>query len=162
MKPLYTLTGELSQIQQLADDGVPMEQLTDTLELIGAEFDEKVDACLMVIANLQAEADMCKAEAQAFSDRKRASENQIESLKRYVKDCMAKSGKDKSGHLKLATLTKPRKVLQISDESLLPEQYRTQVVSYTTDKKAIEQALKDGGEVAGAVLVDSDYGLRIK
>ena len=162
MKPLYILTGELSQIQQLADDGVPIEQLTDTLELIEAEFDEKIDACLMVIANLQAEADMCKAEAHAFSDRKKAAENQVESLKRYIKDCMAKSGKDKAGHLKLATLTKPRKVLQIVDESLLPEQYRAEVVSYTTDKKAIEQALKDGGEVAGAALVDSDYGLRIK
>lgn len=162
MKPLYILTGELSQIQQLADDGVPMEQLADTLELISAEFDSKIDACLMVIANLQAEADMCKAEAQAFSERKKAAENQIESLKRYVKDCMAKSGKDKAGNIKQATLTKPRKVLQIADESLLPEQYRAQIISYTTDKKAIEQALKDGTDVAGAALVDSDYGLRIK
>ena len=162
MKPLYELTGELAQIQQMADDGVPLEQLADTLDLIGAEFDQKIDACLSVIANLQAEAEMCKAEAQAFSDRKKAAETQAENLKRYVKDCMAKSGKDKAGHLKLATLTKPRKVLQISDESALPESYREQVVSYKTDKKAVEQALKDGVEVPGAALVDSDYGLRIK
>lgn len=162
MKPLYELTGELAQIQQMADEGVPMEQLADTLDLIGAEFDHKVDGCLRVMANLQAEADMLKAEEKALSDRRKSAENQADNLKRYIKDCMIKAGKDKAGELKLATLTKPRKVLQISDESALPELYREQVISYKTDKKAVEQALKDGVEVPGAVLVDSDYGLRIK
>ena len=160
MRPLYVLTGELSQIQQLADDGVPMAQLADTLELINAEFDSKIDACLMVIANLQAEADMCKAEAQAFSERKKAAESQVESLKRYVKDCMAKSGKDKAGSVKQATLTKPCKVVQISDESALPASFCT--MSIKIDKRAIESALKGGELVSGAELVDSEPGLRIK
>jgi len=162
MKPLYELTGDLMQIQALADEGVPLEQLADTLELIGADFDAKVDACLQVMANLEAEADMCKAQEQAFAARRKAAETQAENLKRYVKDCMAKAGKDKAGGLKVATLTKPRKVVQIDDESVLPAEYLQQVVTVKTDKKAIEEALKSGAEVPGAALVDSDYGLRIK
>ena len=162
MKPLYELTGERAQIQSMADDGVPLEQLTDTLELISAEFDSKVEACLMVIENQQAYAEALKSQEKAFSDRRKAAETQAENLKRYVKDCMTKAGKDKAGSIKVATLTKPRKVLRLLNEDGLPEQYREQVISYKTDKKAIEQALKDGVEVAGAALVDSDYGLRIK
>lgn len=162
MKPLYELTGDLAQIQQMADDGVPLDQLTDTLELIGAELDAKVEACLMVIENQVAYADALKAQEKAFAERRKAAETQSENLKRYVKDCMAKAGKDKAGSIKVATLTKPRKVLYIVNDGDLPDEYRQQVVRYTIDKKAIEQQLKDGVEVSGAELVDSDYGLRIK
>lgn len=162
MKPLYELTGDLQQIQALADEGVPMEQLQDTIDLIDADFDAKVESCVMVIANQQGYIDALKAEEKALAERRKAAENQAENLKRYVKDCMIKADKTKAGTIKQATLTKPRKVLSIFDEEKLSDEYRQQVISYKTDKKAIETKLKAGEEVAGAELVDSDYGLRIK
>ena len=75
---------------------------------------------------------------------------------------MIKADKTKAGTIKQAILTKPRKVLSIADEEKLSDEYRQQVISYKTDKKAIEAKLKAGEKVAGAELVDSDYGLRIK
>lgn len=162
MKPLYEITGDLGQIQAMVDEGVPLDQLSDTLELINSDFDSKVEACVMVIENQLAYADALKYQERAFSERRKAAETQADNLKRYVKDCMARAGKDKAGKIKTATLTKPRKVLSIINEDGLPQKYREQVISYQIDKKAIEQALKDGIEISGAELIDSDFGLRIK
>jgi len=162
MKPLYEISGQFSQLQQMIDDGTPLEDLVDTLDMLNMEFDAKIDNCLKVMANLSAEADMLKAEAAALSERKKAVEAQSERMKQYIKDCMAKAGVSSAGGVKKATLTKPRKILHLIDEDGLPEQYREQVVSWKTDKKAIEAALKAGEVISGAELVDSEPGLRIK
>lgn len=162
MKKLYEITGQLSQLQEMIDDGQPLGELEDTLDMLNLEFDAKIDGCLKVVANLLAEAEMLKVEAAALTDRKRSTEAQIESLKRYIKDCMSKAGASKAGVLKQATLTKPRKILRLVDEGSLPDQYREQVFSWKTDKKAIEAALNAGDVIKGAELVDSEPGLRIK
>ena len=160
MKPLYEMTADMLEIQRLADEGVPMEQLQDTVDILSGDFNAKVDACLQVVANLQAEADMLKAEIDKMAERKKSSESSVERLKQYVKKCMSSAGIDKAGGLKMATLTKPRKVVQIGDESVLPPQFVAMVPKI--DKRAIEAALKGGELVSGAELVDSEPGLRIK
>lgn len=160
MKPLYEMTADMLEIQRLADEGVPMEQLQDTAEVLSGDFNSKVDACLQVVANLQAEADMLKTEIDKLAERKKSAEASAERLKQYVKQCMVSAGINKAGSLKMATITKPRKVVQISDESSLPTQFVSMVPKI--DRRAIEVALKDGESVSGAELVDSEPGLRIK
>lgn len=160
MKPLYEMTADMLEIQRLADEGVPIEQLQDTVELLSGDFNSKVDASLQVVANLQAEADMLKAEIDRLTERKKSAEASAERLKQYVKQCMTSAGITKAGSLKMATITKPSKVVQISDESSLPTQFVSMVPKI--DKRAIESALKDGESVSGAELVDSEPGLRVK
>lgn len=162
MKKLYEITGQLGQLQEMIDDGQPLDELADTLDMLNLEFDAKIDGCLKVVANLSAEAEMLKTEAAALTERKRSAEAQVESLKRYIKDCMAKAGVSKAGGIKQATLTLPRKILHISDDDAIPKDYCEQVVTWKTDKKAIESALKAGDVVPGAELIDSEPGLRIK
>ena len=160
MKPLYEMTADMLEIRRLADEGVPEEQLQDTVELLEGDFNAKVDACLKIVANLQAEADMLKAEIASFTERKKAAEGSVERLKQYIKKCMVSAGIDKAGVLKSATITKPRKVVHLSDESALPSSFVEMVPKI--DKRGIEKALKDGEAVSGAELVDSEPGLRIK
>ena len=161
MKPLYEISGQFSQLQKMIDDGTPLEDLADTLDMLNMEFDAKIDNCLKVMANLSAEAEMLKTEAAALSEREKTVEAQSERMKRYIKDCMAKAGVSKAGGVKMATLTAPRKVLRIDDDAI-PTDYCEQVISWKVDKKAIESALKSGETVPGAELVDSEPGLRIK
>lgn len=162
MKPLYEISGQFIQLQQMIDDGTPLEDLADTLDMLNMEFDAKIDNCLKVMANLSAEADMLKAEAAALSERKKAVEAQSERMKQYVKDCMAKAGVSKAGGVKVATITAPRKILSITDNASIPKDYCERVISWSADKKAIEAALNAGEVISGAELVDSEPGLRIK
>lgn len=162
MKKLYEITGQLSQLQEMIDNGQPLDELADTLDMLNLEFDAKIDGCLKVVTNLSAEAEMLKVEAAALAERKRSAEAQVESLKRYIKDCMAKAGVSKAGGIKQATLTKPRKMLHIIDETKIPAAYIEEVVTIKVDKKAIEAKLKADELVEGAELIDQEPSLRIK
>lgn len=67
----------------------------DTLEGIEGEFEQKAGNVAAYIKSLKAEAENLKYEEKALKARRECKERQVEKLKKYLLDCMDKTGRTK-------------------------------------------------------------------
>jgi len=163
---LYEITGAMKEVQQMLDDGVPLDQLEDTLNEIGIDFKEKAESCLFAVANLNSEVGAYKAEIDRLTAKKKSKENQIVSLKNYLLYNMQElnSGKIDNG-LMSASIRKGAPALQINNESYLPQEFKKISTSVSIDKKGLLKALKEleeGETIEGAEVVPGKNTLTIK
>ena len=85
MSNLYQLTEDYLALMDMFDNAETDEQvLLDTLEGIFGEIEIKVENCVKIIKNLQADAAGANEEAQRLSARVKAYEKRADLLKRYV------------------------------------------------------------------------------
>ena len=96
---LYKITESMKEVQSMIDEGVPLDQLEDTMKLIEMDFKEKAGSILFVLANIKSEVEACKVEEVRLADRRKAKEKQAEKLKEYLLYNMQelKSGKIDNG-----------------------------------------------------------------
>lgn len=155
---LYEISDQFRQLEEL--DDLPDEAIADTLEALTGEFEEKSIAVASQFKNLGSDADQLDAAIKELQARKRTIVNRQNSLKEYLRMNMERTGIKKVQHaLFNITLTKPRQVVHIIDDTKLPEDY-TKVVT-SPDKTLILKALKDGFAVEGAELGEGQAGIRI-
>lgn len=163
---LYKITESMQNVQDMIEDGVPVEQLQDTIELIEMDFKEKAESILFVIANMNAEVEACKVEENRIKARRITRENSIARLKEYLLYNMQElnSGKIDNG-IMTASLRKGAPALEILDEDLIPADYKKITVNTATDKKGLLKALKEleeGETIPGAQVVQGKNTLTIK
>lgn len=160
---LYEITGNMKEIENMISEGVPEDQLIDSIELIKGDFESKGESILFLLANMNGDIEAFKAEEKRLSDRRRAIEKSKSKLEEYlVYNMQAMKLKKINGGTKSASLSKPRPVLSITDESLIPDEYRSIKVVDSIDKKAALAALKGGAEIPGATIGESKPGLTLK
>ena len=151
---LYKITESMKEVQAMVDDGVPLDQLEDTMQLIEMDFKEKAESILFVLANIKSEVEACKVEEVRLADRRKAKEKQAEKLKEYLLYNMQelKSGKIDNGVM-TANIRTGASVLVITNEDAIPNEYKKISVTSSTDKKGLLKALKEleeGEEIEGA------------
>ena len=161
---LYEIANEYVQILQLVEAGeLTQDQIADTLESIGAEFDDKVRTCMMVVRQLQSDSNGIGAEIDRLKSLQKSIDSSAEGLIEYIKSGMLATGKDRLdlGLFKL-TLRTPTKAVNIIDESKLPAKFfRVIPESKVVDKVALAAELKIG-DIDGAELIDGKRSLLIK
>lgn len=156
---LYELTGEALRLQEYLMDGDIDEQVVaDTLEAIGAN--DKVEASIYVIKNLEAHAKACKEEIDKLKAKQKAAENGAKRLKDNIKELLLASMLPKMNAGIFTVTLGTSKSVEIDDESILPEQYVIPQAP-TIDRKAIADDLRSGAEIPGAKFAESKY-IRIK
>jgi len=103
--------------------------------------------------NLDAAAKAIKEAEQQMARRRKAIENRARWIRDYLKTNMEAAGITRidSPWFSLAIQKNPPSV-DVLDESALPDDFKTEVVTVKIDKAAIKEALKDGEDVPGAVL----------
>lgn len=163
---LYKITEAMKEVQAMVDEGVPLDQLEDTMKLIEMDFKEKAESILFVLANIKSEIEACKAEELRLSGRRKAKENQAEKLKEYLLYNMQelKSGKIDNGVM-TANIRKGSPVLVITNEDAIPNEYKKIAVTSSTDKKGLLKALKEleeGETIDGAEIGAGKNTLTIK
>ena len=90
---LYVLTGEyLALSNKLNDSDLDEQAILDTLEGASGELEVKAKNVAMFIRNLESTAEQIKLAEQAMSARRKSIYNKAESIKRYLKDNMTRSG----------------------------------------------------------------------
>jgi len=151
---LYKITEQMKEVQSMVDEGVPLDQLEDTMKLIEMDFKEKAESILFVLANIKSEIEACKAEETRLADRRKSKEKQAEKLKEYLLYNMQelKSGKIDNGVM-TANIRKGAPVLVITNEEAIPNEYKKIAVTSSTDKKGLLKALKEleeGETIEGA------------
>lgn len=67
----------------------------DTLEGIEGEFDIKAENIACYIKQLEGDLELLKKQKAAFERRRRAKENQLEGIKKYLLECMQKTKRQK-------------------------------------------------------------------
>jgi hypothetical protein len=153
---LYILSGEyLAIANKLSDSDMPPEVIADTLESLSGELEEKAVNVALFVRNLEATAESIKAAEKQMADRRKSLESKAESIRRYLKDNMQRTGisKIECPYFALTIKKNPPSVV-IDDASLLPVDYMVTPPPppAAPDKKLIAQAIKDGYEVPGAHL----------
>lgn len=93
---LYELTEQWDAVFNMLEDGETDEQVIfDTLESIEGEIEDKADNYAKMIRNLQASADVLKAEEERLYQRRKSTENHIQRLKDNLQANLEFIGKTK-------------------------------------------------------------------
>ena len=144
MNPLYKITGALVEVGAMIDEGIPEDQLIETIKDLKDDFDEKVKGILFVLANMDGEMAALKAEEKRLYDRRKRLESYKSNLQEYLRDGMStvESGEVSNG-VHSVKLGKPSQVIESIDDDLLPDNYKVIKTTVSPDKRAI---LKDAKE----------------
>lgn len=127
---------------------------SDDLDRLAETYDAKVEACGCYIKNLQAEAEMLKAEEQALAKRRKAIESKEKWMRDYLLANLQEFG-EAGFSAKAKVSTRKSEAVQVLDVSAIPDEYMRVKTTATPDKAAIKKALKNGESVPGAAIVQN-------
>lgn len=162
-EPLYKISQAIERCFVIND-----ELVTDTET--GEVFDKsyldnlkmtkkrKVENIACWIKNLKAEVESCKAEADMFNKRAKRAKNKIENLQNYLTFFVGGENVDTK---RCQIRWRKSDSVTIVNENLIPDNFKSEVVTTKIDKMAIKKLLKQGEEVNGALL-ENKLNIQIK
>lgn len=159
---LYEITNAfpiLMENEEISEEN--KAQIKEELTLL---LQQKSQNIIGYIRNMELTAEAMKNEEKRISERRKQIENHVVRFKEYVKDCMENNGilKIETGLGTLSTAKSPISV-EIINESVIPDEYKTEVVTTKIDKKKIADNFKSTGElIEGVIIHTGNTSLRIK
>jgi len=123
----------------------------ERLDALQMERQEKVESVALWIKNLSADAIAYKAEKDAFAEREKAALKKIESLKNWLSGAL---DGQKFSTWRCAVTFRKSEAVEIEDEALIPQEMKTEKITYSPNKTAIKEAIKAGEEIPGCKLVE--------
>ena len=163
MSKLYELTKQLDELHTMVLDGEATEDhLSDTMEMIEGEFQEKALNVAKFMRSLSPSIEAIDNEIKRLQDRKKAITNKSDWVKNYLLSNMEASDIKKiECDLFTITRVKPRDIVVVDDLDKLPDDYVSVKTSLAADKKALLKALKDGEEIEGAHIGQGEASIKI-
>lgn len=152
--PLYKLANEyLSIAQQLADQELPDNVISDTLEGASGEIENKAWNIAALILQFEGEAILIKEAEQRMAVRRKSLERRVEWMRDYLLVQLIRTGiaEIDSPEFKILVRDNPPKVV-FDDEDAIPTAFLHKETVITVLKAEIRKSLLEGNEVAGAHL----------
>lgn len=146
MASLYEIN---ESIMSLVDEETGEITDIEALNTLQIERDTKIENIALWIKNLKADAEMFKAEKQAFDEKQKRAEKKAENLKEYLSGVLC-GQKFKTGRVDCSF--RSSESVNVTDISVIPTEY-LRFAEPTADKTAIKAAIKAGKEIAGAEIV---------
>lgn len=167
---LYDIAADYRRLQDMLDAADTPEEmrqtLIDTLESLSGDFEEKAENMASLVAEYEAMAEACRAEALRLTFKAKRAERAIESIKRYLKAEMEFTGQRKlqAGTWQISIAKNGGKIPIIYDETIPPEKLPEAftLTSVQIDKDAVRNALEAGEALDFAKLGERGESLRIK
>jgi hypothetical protein len=162
---LYDLTAEYQALLQMAEDpDTDPEVLTDTMEALEGEIEDKADGYAKVIRQITTDTAGVTAEIERLTKLKKSMEGNVQRLKNNLQFAMEATGKTKfkTGLFSFGIQKNPPSV--IMDEQYLgniPKKYLVQQ-DPVIDKKKIKEDLKAGVDLEGIAHLAQTESLRIR
>lgn len=156
---LYEMTNAANALyEMLCNNEIDEQTIVDTLEAMGTE--EKLESYCKVIRQLEADAEVLKAEKTRIADKQKTVENSIARMKLAVQEFLKAKGvqKDNAGIFKVALSSS--KSVEITDPSAIPTEY-IKPAKVEFDKSAIRKVLMSGKIIPGTELKINE-GVQIK
>ena len=156
---IFEMTVAANQLYDLLTSGeIDDQTFNDTLQSMGTE--EKLESYCKVIRQLEADAEMLKAEKERIENKKKTVDNSIGRMKKAVMEFMKASGSTKSTAGTFTVALSTSKAVNILDESKVPVRFLVEQPP-KIDKSSIRQELMSGAEIEGCELQVNE-GVRIK
>lgn len=157
---LYEIASQYrGMAEKLSDLDLDEQTIADTLEGESGALVEKGTNVAFVVRNLEASAEAIKSAEAAMAARRKAIENRAARLRAYLLDGMRVAGiqKIESPHFSISVRKNPPSVV-VFDAAQVPGEYMRQPEPPppAPDKKAIADALKNGVDVPGCTLAQSE------
>lgn len=155
---LYQLSENYRQALDCLTDpelDLPPAAINDTLEGLTGELEDKAVNVAKFLRNMEATAEAIKIAEAEMAKRRKALENRVQWLKNYIKGSMEACGisQVECPYFKLSIQKNPASV-NVLDEDKIPAEFKEQVISWKIDKTAIKEAIKSGGTIPGAELIN--------
>lgn len=149
----------LTQLEEC--DGELTPELEQALVVSQHELEEKAVGYSHVIRKVDSDIDVIAAEIKRLQALKKAKETTVDRLKSAVENAMVMFGVQKVEAATTVLSLRKSESTEITNEAALPKEYLTEKITYTPNKNAIKEAIREGKEVSGANLV-TKYNLQIK
>ena len=159
---LYQINAEIEQLENAVEDGMLIDEETGELMTFEQALDalhmmkeEKVENIALLVRNLDAESIAIKAEEERFAKRRKACENKAQRLRAYLLSALTNpdgtTQKVKTNRAVVSVRLSGASVI-ISDEDILPEEFKIRKIEVKPDKGSIKEVLSRGIDVPGAHL----------
>ena len=147
---LYELDKAIAEFElEVNEDGEVLN--IDELDELNLAREQKIEGISLWVKNLEAEKEAVKNEKNNFADREKRLGKKIESLKGYL--TYALDGQ-KFSTPRVAVSFRKSESVHITDEYLIPDEYKIFTVVKKPDKGVIKDALKKGKEIMGVELIE--------
>lgn len=144
------------------DSDLPTDVFADTLEGIEGEAKDKLQAVIGYALNQKAEGEAIEEAVRKMQGRAKSKKNSAQSLLDYALINMRKLGLTQLECAQFAArIQKNPPGVEVFDESVLPDEFKSQVIEVKIDKKSIAEQIKLGKTIPGAALKVSE-SLRIR
>lgn len=155
---MYELTGAAAELYALLENEEIDEQtLKDTLDAMGA--DEKIDGCCKVIKQLEAEAEIIKAEYDRLKKREISLKNNAKNIRANLITFLQATNQKSAKTLLFSISQRTTQAVEVAEGAEIPEAYLK--VKTEIDKTALKNALLAGEVIDGASLA-TNTSLTIK
>lgn len=158
---LYEISEAYLNIQALLSDPEyeNNESVLEALDKIEDDFDKKVEQTVFIMRNLEAEIDPIEAEIKRLQAMKKSRQNNVERIKERLKTNFKATGLNKvqCGLFSISYRETAESAVEIDENLFMANNLDEELlnIKVTPNKTAIKNALKNGAEVIGAKLVDS-------
>ena len=151
---------EITDAYLSLDEAEKTEDVIKVLDSIKDEFDKKAENTVKVIRNFEADIQALRDEEKRLADKRKSLEKKKEDLKEYLYFNMErmKVRKVNAGIFDINIQKNPPSI-KILDEATIPLKYK--ILTYNLDKKQLKEDIKNGLEIDGAELVQTE-GIRIR
>lgn len=161
MAKLYEIVGEFKELLEMAsEENMDQKLISDTLEGVEFEFEEKADGYAKVVKMLEGDVEAIDKEIKRLTEKKNTIKNNISGIKKNLENAMLVTGKTKFKTLLFGyNIQKNPASVSIDDETLIPKDFWIEQEP-KLDKKSLAAFLKEN-EVSWAHLTQTEI-LRIR
>lgn len=161
MAKLYEIVGEFKELLEMAsEENMDQKLISDTLEGVEFEFEEKADGYAKVVKMLEGDVEAIDKEINRLTEKKNTIKNNISGIKKNLENAMLVTGKTKFKTLLFGyNIQKNPASVSIDDETLIPKDFWVEQEP-KLDKKSLAAFLKEN-EVSWAHLTQTE-SLRIR
>jgi hypothetical protein len=156
---LYQIKNEYLTLASQLEQGELTPEIEQQLQINEEQLKEKAINYGYVIRSFEYDNDVIDAEIKRLKQLKEQKENAIDKLKNAVSDAMQLYGIEKIDSPTLKLSFRKSESIEVSEN--IDKKYLIEKITLQPDKNAIKQAIKDGQQVEGAVLV-TNYNIQIK
>lgn len=147
---------ELATNELVDEDGVINEEALQRLKELEAAEEEKTEGCLLAWKGFTAEAEAVRNEEKTLAERRRALERKAEGMKAFLQ---ARLAGEKFKTARVSVSYRKTTSCEVDEGAWLfwPEEVQDKLTKQvvTVDKNEVKKALKNGEELEGARLIES-------
>jgi len=159
---LYEITAQYQNIYALLQNPefAENEDILTALDQIEDAFENKAQQTIFMMKNIEAEIDPIDTEIKRLQAMKKAHQNNIDRIKNRLRENMKAVGKSKlnCGLFSLSYRLQEANAVELDETEFLANNLDEDLVTVkvTPNKTEIKRRLKNGEEIIGARLVDSE------